>query len=235
MPPGFLCRRLAHLDAVAGLVHGFETPEPGLRRQEREPGRQRVASALADAGRLYHLRQVHGARVAAAPWELPPEADAALSDSPGEILAIETADCLAVLIADPVTRRVAAAHAGWRGTALGAGVAAARALLSRGSRAEDLRVGLGPAIGQCCYQVGDEVRSALGAAFAGHFVPDAEGRFRLDLVGANRQQLEALGVPGASIAAVGECTSCRADLYPSYRRDGVGAGRLISVIGFRRG
>jgi hypothetical protein len=193
----------------------------------------RVREALAEHGRVFHLRQVHGATVARAPWQEPPEADAAVAGDAGQLLAIETADCLPVLLADPVGRRVAAVHAGWRGTAQHVVVAAVEALIARGSRPGDLLAGLGPAIGACCYQVGPEVRDALGPGQGAHLRPDAEGRFRLDLRAANRQQLLEAGVSAARIQALEECTFCRAERYPSYRREGPGAGRMVSIIGFR--
>ena len=139
---------------------GGPPPPPETREETR---RARVAAVLAEQGRLFSLKQVHGVAVAEAPFKGTPEADAAVATVPGLILGIETADCLPVLLVDPARRAVAAAHAGWRGTA--AGVAAAgRAAPSwlTGPRAEDLLAALGPGIGPCCYEVGDELREAFG-------------------------------------------------------------------------
>src|SRR5947209_8322188 len=125
--------RVSALDEVPGLVHGFEQRVVTLARNEfalaiepggpfgppRPPGgaegrdetRRRVASALQPFGRLFLLKQVHGAALRRAPWSGRPEGDAAVADAPGLILGIETADCLPILIVDPVRRAVAAAHA----------------------------------------------------------------------------------------------------------------------------
>jgi hypothetical protein len=208
---------------VPGLVHGFE---------QRAPGGAAVARALDGAGRLLLLRQVHGARVVAAPWEGTPEADAAIAAAPGFILGIQTADCLPVLLVDPERRLVAAAHAGWRGTAQGIAARAVEALAARGSRPEDLVAALGPGIGPCCYEVGDEVREAFGASGSAFFRPGPNGRPHLDVRAANVRQLVEAGLRAEAIHHLADCTRCRGELYPSYRRDGAAAGRMISFVGF---
>src|SRR5258707_3356929 len=109
------------LEALPGLVHGFEQRLGPAGWEERDESRRRVAQALADSGRLQLLKQVHGCLVQAAPWSGRPEADASVADAAGLILGIETADCQPILLVDPVHRRTAAAHAGWRGTAAGVG------------------------------------------------------------------------------------------------------------------
>ncbi|MCM2255114.1 MAG: peptidoglycan editing factor PgeF [Vicinamibacteria bacterium] len=217
--------------AVPGLVHGFERRTPGAPAETREAARQRVAKARTTRGRVLFLTQVHGAAVVRAPWDGAPAADAALATAPGLLLAIETADCLPVLFVDPVRRAVAAAHAGWRGTAAGVARAALEALLASGSRREDVRAALGPAIGACCYEVGEEVRAALGPSLA-HCFRDGAPRPFFDLRAANRAQLEAAGLAAAAIEDVDECTRCLPERYHSWRRDGAAAGRLIHVIGF---
>lgn len=219
--------------AVAGLVHGFERRSPGAAAGSREDARRRVAGALASRGRVLFLTQVHGAAVVRAPWDGAPAADAAVATAPGLLLAIETADCLPVLFVDPVRRAVAAAHAGWRGTAAGVARAALDALLAAGSRRDDVRVALGPAIGACCYEVGEEVRTALGPSLAHCFRAGSPRPF-FDLRAANRAQLEAAGLAPAAIEDVDECTRCLPERYHSWRRDGAAAGRLIHVVGFRR-
>jgi len=220
------------LAAVPGLVHGFERRLGPSGWEERSASRARVASALSPRGRLYLLKQVHGTTVHSAPWEGRPEGDAAVADRAGILLGIETADCMPVLVADPARRAVAAAHAGWRGTAAGAARAAVEALLRGGSRAGDLVAALGPSIGACCYEVGDELREKFGPGGDAFFHPGPRGRPHLDVRAANVAQLEAAGLPEANIHHVLDCTSCRADLYHSYRRDGPRSGRMISYIGW---
>jgi len=223
------------LSAIPGLVHGFEQRASGLPAETREAGHARVSAELQGlGGRLLLLGQVHGAAVAFAPWEGRPEADAAVAASPGWLLGIQTADCLPVLLVDPKRRLVAAAHAGWRGTAAGVAGRAVEALITRGSRPEDLVAALGPGIGPCCYEVGDEVREAFSPSGAAFFRPGPNGRPHLDLRAANARQLADAGLLPEALHHVADCTRCRADLYPSYRRDGRGAGRMISFVGFAR-
>src|SRR5262245_40398485 len=222
------------LAAVPGLVHGFERRPPAARAETREEARRRLGRSLQEAGRLLFLKQVHGARVVEAPWEGAPEADAGVAGEPGWIVGVETADCLPLLIVDPVARRVAAVHAGWRGTAACVAARAVEALRAAGSRPGDLLAALGPAIGPCCYEVGDELRAGFGDGGSDFFRAGPRGRPHLDVRAANRRQLVESGVPLEGIEDVDECTHCRADLYHSYRRSGPGAGRMLSFVGFRR-
>jgi YfiH family protein len=218
--------------AIPGLVHGFERRlgPPGW--ETREAGRARVAKALSPRGRLLLLKQVHGATVVAAPWEGFPEADAATATASGLLLGIETADCLPVLIVDTRRRAVAAAHAGWRGTAAGVTGRAVSALVAGGSRLADLVVAIGPGIGPCCYEVGGELRGAFGAQADALFTPGPRGKPHLDVRLANVRQLEAMGLNPPQIHNLAACTQCHADLYHSFRREGNGAGRMISFVGF---
>jgi len=220
------------LAATAGLVHGFEQRLPRDGAETREETLARVARALGGRGRLLLLRQVHGAAVVEAPWDGAPEADAAVAFEPGLILGIQTADCLPVLLVDPRRRAVAAAHAGWRGTAARVAAQAVAALVARGSDPRDLLAAIGPGIGPCCYEVGDELREAMGPSAAPFFRPGPSGRPHLDLRALNARQLEAAGLPPDAIHNVADCTRCRAELYHSYRRDGKAAGRMVSFVGF---
>jgi YfiH family protein len=221
------------LSSVPGLLHGFGQ-RAGPEIETREETIARLRTALERAGCLLLLRQVHGTTVATAPWRRPPEADAALATVPGLLLGIATADCLPVLLVDPVRGAVAAAHAGWRGTAGRITARAVEALLATGSRPGDLLAALGPGIGPCCYEVGQEVIAAFGPDGRPFFRPGPRGRPHLDVPGANARQLEASGLRPERIHRVEHCTSCRRDLYHSYRRDGAGTGRMISFVGFRK-
>jgi YfiH family protein len=190
---------------------------------------------------LRTVRQVHSTRsvtVAAAAQKPTPEADGLMTGQAGVLLGIQTADCIPVLVADPVRRAVAAFHAGWRGTVgriveLGVG----RMTEEFGSDPADMIAAIGPGIGVCCYKVGDEVQAQFDAHFSYAeelFLP-AEGAFYLNLVEANRRQLMAAGLAADSIAAVGGCTSCQPQLFYSHRASGGYAGRMMAVIGIRYG
>jgi hypothetical protein len=179
------------------------------------------------------MKQVHGTQVLRAPWEGTPEGDAAIAGEAGWILGVETADCLPLLLVDPRRRAVAAVHAGWRGTAAGVARRAVEALRDGGSRSADLLAALGPGIGPCCYEVGDELRAAFGPRGSELFRPGPRGRPHLDVREANRRQLLEAGLVPERMHDVDECTYCREDLYHSYRREGAGAGRMISFVGFR--
>jgi YfiH family protein len=141
-----------------------------------------------------------------------------------------------VLLIDTTRQRAAAAHAGWRGTVAGVARVALEALLALGSRPEHVQAALGPAIGPCCYEVGDELRPAFahafGSASAAFFHEQPGRRAHLDVRAANVRQLVAAGLPPINIRQLDECTRCRADLYPSYRRDGAQAGRMLSWVGW---
>ena len=232
MSEGLRTARIAALGDVPGLVHGFEQRSGPAGAEDRDATRRRVASALRSSGELLLLKQVHGASVRRAPWTGHPEADAAVAETAGLVLGIETADCLPVLVVDQVRRAVAAAHAGWRGTAAGVARAAVAALVAGGSRPRDLIAATGPGIGPCCYEVGDELRSAFGDGAAEFFRPGPRGRPHLDVRAANERQLRDAGIDPSRIHRVADCTRCRADLYHSYRRDGKEAGRMINFVGF---
>jgi hypothetical protein len=217
--------------AISGLFHAFTL-------RDADPAAV-VAEALGPDAPLITLRQVHGARVRMA---LPGggavaglEGDALVGPARGEALGVFVADCAPILIVDERARAVSAVHAGWRGTAAGVlGEAIATLRRELGSRPADLRVAIGPAIGPCCFEVGEEVVEALLHRDPGAGACVRRGvKLTVDLAGANRLQAEAAGVPPAGIAAVALCTRCRGDLFPSWRRDGRAAGRMAGLIGWR--
>jgi YfiH family protein len=201
--------RATELDALPWLIHGFGT---------------RSIDIPAHFAQLATLKQVHSATCVAAEGRagiLGP-GDALLEDNPGSVVAVKTADCMPILLADERLRAVAAVHAGWRGTAARIVQAAVSAMGSRfGSRPEDLHAAIGPGIGACCYEVGPEVMEQFGG----------QGRGRLDLEAGNRRQLEESGVTAARIYASHLCTMCRKEQFHSFRRDREAAGRLYSFIG----
>ena len=172
------------------------------------------------------LHQVHGRAVlrAETAGHLG-DGDALMTAQPGIWLEIRTADCVPLLIADPVRRVVAAVHAGWRGTEAAIAAETVRAMGAEwGCAAADLLVAIGPSIGACCFEVGDEV----AARFPGH-ITRWDPRAHVDLVSANREQVLGAGVAPERIEALGLCTACDAERFHSFRRDR-GDGRLVTAI-----
>jgi YfiH family protein len=244
--------RCAALDPAA--VHCFTTRALALPDVSAVG---RVASTMGvGRGHVVAAQQVHGRDVVVVRSGAAPastgirtksgvfEADILVSDDPSRAVLIRVADCVPLLIADRRTGAVAAVHAGWRGTAAGAGTAAVEALGREwGSRPEDLVAAIGPAIGACCYEVGPDVVDAFAAAgHARHLIdrwfqarPPSRGAsmppsLRLDVPGANRDQLALAGVPDSQIHTAGLCTAMYLDVLTSYRAEGGASVRLAGVI-----
>ena len=139
-----------------------------------------------------------------------PDADALVTADPAPVLAILVADCVPIVLYDPVAQVLACVHAGWRGTVARVTDAALAAMASLGARPADVRAGLGPAIGPDRYQVGDDVAGpalqTLGGDAGRVLRPDGTGRWRLDLPGANALLLAAAGVPAGQIYPAAERT-----------------------------
>jgi YfiH family protein len=216
-----------------------------------------VAAAL-DAP-IVRVHQVHGAdflirRAGDPPPAALPDADIIVSNDPTISIAIQTADCVPILIADRRTGAVAAAHAGWRGLAAGVPRVTVQALAREfGSRPRDLVAAAGPSIGACCYEVGPEVRQRFEEAgwpesttsgwffararptkhnpsMAGLRTEPRPRHWYFDSGLAASDQLESAGVPRAQIFAVALCTASHPATLCSYRRDGAGAGRIAGAI-----
>jgi hypothetical protein len=158
--------------------------------------------------------------------------DTLLTDTPGVPVLLRFADCTPILIYDPAHRAFALVHSGWRGTVQAAARAAVEALeQSFGSRPADLVAAVGPSIGPCCYEVGDEVTGAVRAAFddADGLLPVVtNGRHHFDLWAANRRWLEQAGVGTVEVA--GLCTACRVDDFYSHRRERGKTGHFGAVM-----
>lgn len=160
-------------------------------------------------------------------------ADILLSDAKRCAVAVRSADCLPILLADVRLHRVAAIHAGWRGTAAAVACVAVRALLARGSRVEDLYAAMGPSIGRCCFRIDTATAQALCAhtAAAAQYIHPADGsQCYADLAAINRLQLRLAGVAGQQIEQLGDCTYCHPSEFFSYRREGAQAGRHLAVV-----
>ena len=209
--------------------------EEGAERQVLED-RDRLLRVLG-AEKLFVATQVHGAAVARVGAGDRPEvvaairADALVTDVPGFALGVFTADCVPVLLADPVTGACAAVHAGWRGVVARVVSAAVKELGDAyGVKAGDLRAALGPAIGKCCFEVGPEVVAEFEKIGAGPSRREEEGKARVDLRAVLRAQLQGLGVPAAQIDEGLECTKCDSgNRFFSFRREGR-AGQQMAVI-----
>ena len=164
--------------------------------------------------------------------------DVIVSDAKGVLAGVKTADCVPILIGDPVTRAFAAVHAGWRGTLATAVIAGVERLAKEyDARPEDLRVAIGASAGPCCYEVGSEVIEAFSSKFADGeklFTPTRADHARVDLLKANRDQLISTGVKPERIHIAPICTMCRTDLFFSYRKEKSvhgKVGRLMAVVG----
>jgi YfiH family protein len=224
----------AGLDAIVTTRHGGVSAGPyaslnlGLHVGDEHglvlENRRRAAAALGAApGDVVWAAQPHG-RVAAVVSAADrgragngtggrlavPDADALVTADPGPVLAILVADCVPIVLFDPVARVLACVHAGWRGTVARVTDAALDAMASLGARPADVLAGVGPAIGPDRYQVGDDVaglaREALGGDADRVLRPDGTGRWRLDLPGANALLLAAAGVPAGQIHPAAERT-----------------------------
>jgi hypothetical protein len=266
------------LTKLPWLVHGFSTRQGGASkldgrrvlnlgftewdaRDNVKQNRARLQAAVgAEDSKLVSILQFHSDAILhfeSAPTE-PSRADASVTRTAGLLLAVQTADCVPILLVDPKNRAVAAVHAGWRGTlARIVEKAIGRMQMQFGSRPQDLLAAIGPSIGGCCYEVGTEVAAAFSAQFEnatqhfdelrtgdepnplqwlnmmppGHQPPPK--KVLLDLRKANRSQLDSAGVPAANIFSSDLCTGCRRDLLFSYRKEGAQSGRMMAVIGIR--
>lgn len=210
----------------------------------RENYRRICAALNVPVESLVFSRQVHGAEVRivtdadrhALFSPVPYEADALVTNQTGLTLTIFTADCVPVLLCDAQAQVIAAVHCGWRSSVadiLGSTIAAMQSL---GARAENLRAAIGPAIGACCFEVGPEVPEAVRGyigADAEDYIrpkPGVEGKFLVDLKGANRCRLLQLGLKHEHIDTSDECTMCKSEKYWSHRATKGQRGSQASLI-----
>lgn len=274
----------APLTRVSWLVHGFSTRQGGASRaygkgslnlgftvhDERASvakNRSAFISAVTKVSKagwsLVSLRQVHSDLIhcVSQAAEHPLAGDGLISNTPGLLLAVLTADCLPVIVVDPKHRTVGVFHAGWRGTVkriVEKGVGEMRKHFD--SDPAQLRAAIGPGIRNCCYQVGPEVRDTFQAQFAygselfretkerdeiherypllfltarapGH--SELPKKIFLDLAEANRRQLLDAGVPARNISDLGMCTSCKPDVFFSHRTEKGKTGRMMAVVGIK--
>jgi purine-nucleoside/S-methyl-5'-thioadenosine phosphorylase / adenosine deaminase len=272
------------LEKIPWLIHGFTTRQGGYSRAYGghalnlgftktdtktavERNRAAFMASLGANGRrpwpLVTMRQVHSDVIHAIskPPDEPLVGDGMITNVPGLILAVQTADCLPVVLVDPKNRAVGVFHAGWRGTVkriVENGVGAMR--LHFGSRPGVLEAAIGPGVRNCCYTVGEEVRDKFHSQFAYanklfHEVKESDPvrekypmlfltarapghstlpvNIFLDLVEANRRQLIDAGVSAKRIETVQFCTACSTDLLFSHRAEKGITGRMMGVAGIR--
>ena len=162
-----------------------------------------------------------------------PGSDSLITRELGVPIMVVSADCVPILLYDPVRKAIGAVHSGWRGTVVGVVMRTVEAMRDEfGCRPADLMVGLGPSIGPCCYEVGPEVIAAweaLGVDPERRAVVERQPRPYFDLWTANELTLGAVGVPAANIERAGLCTRCLSERYFS-RRAGVGYRGLLGAL-----
>lgn len=254
----------AVLEASDGIVHAFSTRQGGVSRPPFdtlnlgqsvgddsaavEENRRRLFGAFGiDAARVVRAWQAHGdgvLRVDAGLTGRPgfpgcllderAKFDALITRLPGLALVVTTADCLPILIHDPIRAAVAAVHAGWRGTAKRIAARALGAMREAyGTDPADCRAAIGPGIRGCCFEVDAAVTDSMAAALPNwekHARANRSGHWLLDLAEVNRAILEAAGVRADCIEDVGLCTSCRNALFFSHRAEKGRTGRMMNFI-----
>lgn len=262
LPQPYRSDLLSGLDAI---VHGLTYRVPGLGKADGNVGysgdrdrddawemRQLWAQAIGFEGsRIVNVGQEHGTKVIqafaddAGQGARPDSrvigiADALITDAPGTYLSTFHADCQPILLVDPIRPAVAAVHAGWRGTVADVAGSAVRAMEEAfGSETAEMRAFLGPAIGGCCNEVGDEVIDAWReqAADLGPCVELAVSRPAIkqhfNVPQANSLLLQRAGLLAAHIEISAICTKCSLDSWFSHRGHGPGAGRQAAFIGIR--
>jgi YfiH family protein len=247
------------LCSCSGLVHGVSTrkgpsgdfPFDLAWSPEDDPGPMSIRLAAAaralnvDPELICCTQQVHGSHAMCLdespaahldePCRVCGEFDALITNKPGITLLIRVADCVPILLYDPVRRVVAVVHAGWKGTLANIVSATVERMCAHyGCRAADLLAGIGPSIGPCCFEVGADVaeqfRSAHG--WSDCVRTDLKG-FRIDLPGANRESLLRCGVLPHNVEMSGYCTACRLDIFFSHRGEQGNTGRFGLFAGLR--
>jgi len=243
---------LQHSDVVQAVFtrQGGVSPAPyaslnlsistGDARENVAANRRRAFRALGrEPESIADLWQVHSADVVVVDSPLgedgrSPKADALVTDRPEVTLLLRFADCVPILLFDPVRRVIGVVHAGWRGTLLKAPVVAVKTMAEHyGSRPADILAGIGPSIGPCHYAIGPEVveqtRTAFGAEADPLLIPNHS--YHLDLWAANALALRQAGVEQIEISAM--CTACRTDEFFSHRGEQAQTGRFGALIALR--
>lgn len=237
-PPQYFTFESLSAVGMANATSTRHCPVIGVAAVRPTPFAGEAAEVLARAGlameRVAWGWQVHGAEVARVGAEggFAGHVDVLVTTAPRVPLAIFTADCLAIVLADVEAPALAMAHVGWRGTVRGATQAAAAAVVAAGGRPERIRAAISPSIGPCCYEVDTPVIDAFAAAYPERWrawvTPGRDdGHVMLDLWSANAALLEVAGIDPAHIESPRLCTACHLDVLYSYRKGE--RGRLATL------
>ncbi len=201
-----------------------------------EENHRRIFEALGiSRSQIVTARQVHGLEVAVVDerhrGKVIPETDGLLTSSPGLFLMLRFADCVPIALYDPKRKAIGLLHAGWKGSIMGIAFRAIKLMQEAfGSRPDEIMAGIGPSIGPCCYEIGEDV-----AELAREFWPEPpifftpQGKMHLDLWELNRQWLLKAGVKKIETAEL--CTSCRKDEFFSHRASKGLTGRFAGIVG----
>jgi YfiH family protein len=244
-------------EKLPGLYHGFSTRNGGVQNRAKhsfnlgytawdaveqvDENRRRFLSALKlHETQLVTLRQVHSKQVHiikefAGQWN-PPDGDGLICRDKNITLAVQTADCIPILIADPGKKVFAAVHSGWRGTLKQIALHAIRKIQNTyGSNPGDLLVAVGPGIRSCCYEVGREVADLFEQKYPGVCpavsIPGRSDKYLLDLPKALRIQFRTSGIHPENVHNLDLCTCCNTETFFSYRAEGARSGRMMAAIG----
>lgn len=217
-----------------GPFHGLNAGLSSGDAPEAVEENRRLILEESGGDELVILSQVHGDTIhihgTGHASKTPVEADAVITDTPGAMLSILTADCQPIMLVDPVKRVVANVHSGWRGSVQNVvGKTVSKMQESFGSLPRDIRAAIGPSLGPCCAEF-VHYRKELPRSFYTHRV----GSNHFDFWAITRDQLCNAGVSAGKIKASLACTRCEHDEYYSYRDRKV-TGRMASVIGIRQG
>ncbi len=231
----------AFSDATNQIRHFFGTRQHAMGLDLELGIPRRGAAAAGATSWTLTVKQVHGTDALVVDRALTPTDrfaggwDALVTDQPGIMVAVRTADCVPILMHDPKHRVVAAIHAGWRGAVAGIVPKTLTLLRSRfGSRPDQVQISIGPSAGACCYEVDEPVLDSLSKGFAswGKVVRSKkDGRAHLDLKALIREQVQEHGATPQRVTTVNLCTICHDDLFFSYRREGKVNGTMVSAIG----
>ncbi len=260
---GLVFFKFSHLEKLKDIEHGISSRLGGVSRgrykelnlglhvgdddnRVRTNRRRFCAAAGGDPKKLTCGRQSHSANVAVIEendagrgafdyGESIPDIDALVTDVPGITLMVLVADCVPILIFDPVKKTAAVVHGSWRGTLQGIAGKTIEAMAGEfGCAGRDLLAGIGPSIGPCCYEVGKETAGLFKETWpesASRFIQrTGEQKMKLDLWKANHMQLLSAGVREEHIEEARMCTSCRPDVFYSYRAENGKTGRYAGLI-----